>query len=168
MRWMPLWIAMLLVVTACAGSLPTPTAAPSAPSATATAAATPTHDHSVPTPSAARTPEGSGQAIPSLIAVPDALHPMVHRAGEEVSVKGVTLVYRGLQSRGGELYARFEVRSGSLENARLLVAGSAYDLHPTSIGDALEAGPLDVDPGEMTIGTNIVLVVGELLVVFAA
>ncbi len=93
---------------------------------------------------------------------------MLHQVGEEVSVKGVTLVYRGLESRGDELYARFEVREGRLANARLLVAGSTFDLHPTGIAGALEAGPLGVDPEELTPTTAIVLAVDDLLVVFAA
>ena len=120
-------VVALVVLAACAGSVPTPRAATPVPSATPTASG----DGTLAPTSASPTPEFSRGAGPSLIAVPDPLNPMLHQAGEEVSVKGVTLVFRGLQSRGGgSFYATFEVREGRLENARLLVGW--FDLRVSS------------------------------------
>lgn len=99
-------------------------------------------------------------------AIPDPLNPIHHKPGESVVLDGVTITFRGLETAGGQLRARFSVEAGSVagETSVLVPSGQVVDVQAS--GSDLLSDPFGSAAEPPSKSDVITLRIGQRLIIF--
>lgn len=121
-------------------------------------------------PSASADPPGAdvppSASVPQ--ALPDPMHPLTHRVGEEVRIPDGTIVYLGLSEAAGEIVARFQVTEGALPSSARVITAEGELLRLTPIGNLLESEPFGDASRPPSMDAVLTLVIGGILIAFDA